>query len=82
MQVDLAFDRADRVMTLCEMKYVDRLPGKAIIDAFENKCRLLLDRYPRRSFQKVLVCGKRIPLPDALKRYFDSILWAEEVLFA
>lgn len=81
-QIDLAFDRVDRVMTLCEMKYVDRLAGRAIIDAFENKCRLLLDRYPRRSFQKVLVCGNKVPLPDALNRYFDRVLWATDLFFS
>ena len=71
LQIDLAFDRADRVLTVCETKYTERLPGKALIDSFEKTCRLLLSRYPRRGLKKVLVLGRNADPPQALKRYFD-----------
>ena len=80
-QIDLAFDRADRVLTVCEMKYTDSLQGKAAVDRFERTCQQLVTRYPRRGLQKVLVSGKHVELPQAVKQYFDRILYATDIFF-
>jgi len=40
-QVDLLFQRADKVVTICEIKHLSRPVGKQIIPGMERKCSLL-----------------------------------------
>ncbi|MBI4586856.1 MAG: hypothetical protein HY717_22815 [Planctomycetes bacterium] len=81
VQIDLLFERADRVLTICEAKYADRLSAEKTIQDFERRCRALLQRYPRFGLQKVLLLGKEIKVPAPLRRNFDEILYAGEVFF-
>ncbi len=81
-QIDLLFDRADRVLTICELKYVDRLEAAPIIDCFERMCGFAGSRYPRHGVHKVLVSGKKIAVPRRLGRYFDRVLFASDTLFS
>lgn len=81
VQIDLLFDRADKVLTVCEMKYTKHLASRKIIDDFEKKQEVLLRQYAGYSVQKVLILGKKASPPSALKKYFDHVLLAEEVFF-
>jgi AAA+ ATPase superfamily predicted ATPase len=55
VQVDLVFNRADNVLTLCEMKCARRPIGKAAIDEIEARAFLLRDAFPRKTIQNVLL---------------------------
>lgn len=55
VQVDLLFDRADNVMTLCEMKYTQGTVGVSVIDEVERKVEILRRKFPKKTIQKVLV---------------------------
>lgn len=72
VQVDLVFERGDRVTTLVEVKYSDRPVGVEILPECETKAAI----YPlgRRSLQRVLVSAAGAN--EALQRsgYFDRII--------
>ncbi len=80
-QIDLLFERADRVLTVCEMKYVDSLSGEKITQEFDHKIKILQNDYPKFGIQKVLILGKKIAPPEKIKKYFDCILFAEDIFF-
>jgi len=54
-QIDLVFDRADNVLTLCEMKCSRNPIGKAVIGEIEQKAAVLREQFPRKTVQNVLV---------------------------
>jgi len=55
LQVDLVFDRADNVLTLCEMKCSRNPIGKTVVDEMEKKAALLREAFPNKTVQNVLV---------------------------
>jgi len=55
VQIDLAYDRADNVLTLCEMKCSRRPIGEQIVRELAAKADLLRAHFPRRTVQAVLV---------------------------
>lgn len=79
-QVDLVFQRADSVLTICELKYAKELNSAQLIRNFERKCEALELRFPHFGQQKVLLLGKPCPLNPTMRKYFDKILFAAEVL--
>ena len=80
MQADLIFDRADNVLTLCEMKYSAATIGVNIIDEVEPKCNILRQLYPKKTIQKVLITVSK-PSKDLQNHsYFYRIIMAEELL--
>jgi len=80
-QVDLLFVRADRVLTVCEMKYVNRLKPAAIGAAIVRKTAALRDAFPGYGIHRVLVLGSDVPGRESAARHFDRVLLAEEVFF-
>lgn len=77
-QVDLIFDRADRVLTICEIKYTWAKTGTEEIEAFEKK----IDRIPDvhgKTIEKVLITASGAS--DALINlsYFDRIITLEDI---
>lgn len=78
-QVDLLFDRADKVLTICEIKNQKKLSAKKIIQNLETKVQLLEASYPRHSIQKNLILANKIKIPISLQKAFDHILFAEEI---
>ncbi|MBF0105047.1 MAG: AAA family ATPase [Deltaproteobacteria bacterium] len=79
VQVDLVFKRNDNVLTVCEVKYVNTLQGKALVDTFQKKIRTLSESFPRYSIHKVLILGKENKIPDVVKSTFDQIIYASEI---
>lgn len=77
--IDLVFERADKVVTACEIKYVNSLDGRTLVDGFARQIEILRILRPRAGIQKVLILGKKIPLPEAAKKYFDTVLYAADV---
>ena len=80
IQIDLLFDRADNVVTLCEMKYSHIEPGIGIISEVEKKAEKLKQYVGKKTIQKVLITlmppGKEL----AASGYFYRILQPEEFL--
>ncbi|MCP4605537.1 MAG: ATP-binding protein [Proteobacteria bacterium] len=72
-QIDLLFDRADGVVTICEIKFTDKKIGLEAIGEMEKK----IDIFPnpkQRTVEKVLISAA--PPTDQLVKtgYFHSIL--------
>ncbi len=81
VQIDLLFERADRMITVCEAKCSDRIQAGQLVEDFESKCRVLRRRFPRHGLQKVLISGRRLAIPDKVRKFFDAILFAPEIFF-
>jgi uncharacterized protein len=79
-QIDLAFDRADGVITLCEMKRQTASLGKAVITEVEQKVAALRAAYPRRTVQPVLVLDGPVSREVIQAGYFFRIIQAEDML--
>jgi uncharacterized protein len=81
VQVDLVFDRADAVLTLCEMKYSRQPVGVEVIPEVERKVQHLAQIAGRKTIQRVLiVCGRPSQaLSDA--GYFYRIIDASRAFF-
>ncbi len=80
VQVDLLFDRADQVITLCEIKYQDAKIGKEIIEDVQKKVQSL-PVSQNRTVQKVLI-SRSAPTEDLKNSgYFFKILNIYELFF-
>ena len=81
VQIDLVFDRADKVVTLCEMKYREAPVGVETAREMREK----LEKVPwieDRTVQKVLIT-KSEPTQDLVRSgYFSRILLARELIRA
>lgn len=80
VQIDLAFDRADGVITLCEMKRQTAPLGRAVIPEVERKAEALRAVYPRRTVQPVLVVDGPVSKDLAASGYFYRIIQAADML--
>jgi AAA+ ATPase superfamily predicted ATPase len=78
-QMDLVFRRADRVITIMELKYSRAPAPKSVIQEFERKLDLF-DVPPRHSVERVLVAvsGCEQSVIDA--GYFDEILTLKDLM--
>ena len=77
-QIDLLFDRADQVITICEIKYsINKLSVK-VIKEFEQK----LERFPNKankSIQKVLIASAGVSDAVIDASYFDEIIILDDL---
>ncbi len=78
-QIDLMFDRADKVLTICEVKFVKRLQADRLGPQFERRLALAAKAYPSHAIEKVLILGQDIEVPDQVRACFDHLLTAEAV---
>lgn len=70
-QIDLVFERKDRVVTICEIKYTEAPPSKKILKSYLDK----LDRYPKKKSQtleRVLISAHGATAD--LRQNFDRVL--------
>jgi AAA+ ATPase superfamily predicted ATPase len=72
-QIDLLFERADNVYTICEIRYLQKKVGPSVINDVENKLALLPNQ-ANKTIHKVLICNEAAD--DALvnRAYFDDII--------
>jgi uncharacterized protein len=78
VQIDLVFERADKVTMLVEVKYNRDPVGREVVADFEKKCAL----YPRkkgRSIRRVLVAAGGASKELTKLAYFDRIITLEEL---
>jgi AAA+ ATPase superfamily predicted ATPase len=78
-QIDLVFDRADKTLTLCEIKFSDAPASVAVGREFQSKLRLF-DPGRKRRIESVLIsaAGTTEELRDG--GYFDHILRLDEIV--
>lgn len=77
LQIDLLFERHDRVVTLCEIKYTDRAIGTEIIPEIEKKTNLLT-RFKRETIERVLITVNEPSKSLRESRYFHRILCLDD----
>ena len=80
-QIDLLFQRQDKVLTLCEIKYAQSLSGQKVIRDLGNKIKVLQKYFPSYGIQKVLLLGTKILVGSPVHRAFDEILFAPDLFF-
>lgn len=88
-QIDLLFDRQDRVITVCEIKYRQGKIGTSVIEEFEKKLEglenFLTGKNTKRAknlnktFYKVLIAPFGIDQALESRHYFDRILTLEDL---
>lgn len=78
-QVDLLFLRSDRVITLCEVKFQSEVIGKEVIEAVQNKIRLLPN--PKQlAIEPVLISVSPASSELINEGFFCAILTGEDLL--
>jgi hypothetical protein len=76
-QLDLVFDRKDKVISVCEIKYT-RTPATAKhANEFLEKMELFKPK--QRSLQTVLICNQRPSKEVTNGRYFDRIITIDDL---
>lgn len=73
-QIDLIFQRADKVLTICEIKYRQTPPGSEIIDQFEKKLAILDEKFKNLSIHKVLISPNGAESSLVNSGYFDEVV--------
>jgi hypothetical protein len=77
-QIDLLFDREDKVLTICEVKYSQTPLSSKVIEEFERKLQLLPNQR-KKTIQKVLI-SNRGPDPSLQRRpYFDAFIQLDDL---
>jgi AAA+ ATPase superfamily predicted ATPase len=77
-QWDLVFDRADKVLTLCEIKYSNAPVGVSVIREFEE--RLEKTRIEtRKTIQRVLISVNGATEQLLEKNYFDRVITLDDL---
>jgi len=77
-QIDLLYVRADRILTVCEVKFQDEKVGKGVIAEVEAKVKALSNRR-RWTVEKVLISASGVTEDLARERYFSRILGLEDL---
>lgn len=80
-QFDLIFDREDRVITLCEIKYAQAKIGIGIIEEFERKVELFPNP-KKQTLQKVLITTEGANDPLITRHYFDHVITLDDLFAA
>lgn len=80
-QIDLLFHRQDRVITLCEIKYLKQPVKRRIIKEFEEK-KLLFPCPKNHSIQSVLISAEGADKSVSDHAYFDKIITLEDLFAA
>ncbi len=78
-QIDLVFDRADNVYTICEMKYYQGKVGTSVIAEFEKKLALFPNK-GNKTIHKVLICSEGAEEALIKRAYFDDIITCAQLL--
>ena len=76
-QIDLLFDRDDKVLTICEIKYSQVPISSHVIEEFERK----LQAFPnigKKTVQKVLISNRGPDEGLQRRAYFDSLIPLED----
>jgi hypothetical protein len=76
-QIDLLYKRADKVYTVCEVKYMSEPPGIAVTSESERKISALLPA--GASIQRVLISPNGADASVVNSGYFNKIVTLDEI---
>jgi AAA+ ATPase superfamily predicted ATPase len=77
-QIDLLYDRSDKVYTICEIKYLQAKVDSKIIAEFEKKMSLFSNPQ-NRTIQKVLITTEGADENLTKRNYFDRIIALKDI---
>lgn len=80
-QIDLIFDRADKVYTICEIKYPRSRVSSKVIGDFEKKLSLFPNP-GKKSIQRVLIAPEGADKSLLSKGYMDRIITLDDIFDA
>lgn len=80
-QIDLIYDRADHVLTICEIKYTQSKIGTEVIEEFEKKLGQIPD-LNKKTIEKVLISASGATDALLARGYFDRIITLEDIFNA
>ena len=80
-QIDLIFDRADHVLTICEIKYTQGKTGTEVIDEFETKLAQM-PHQKNKTIEKVLITASGATDALIARAYFDRIITLEDIFYS
>lgn len=75
-QIDLLFERKDRVLTVCEIKYSDLEMDSSIINEFKQKLKKL-GPIKNKTIQRILICA--VKPSEKISNEFDKVLSINEL---
>ena len=79
LQIDLLFQRADNVLTLCEMKCSLAPIGLSVVTEVERKAAILQQAFPSKTIQRVLVVHGEPSRDLERSGYFYRIIRSREL---
>jgi len=79
VQIDLVFNRADNVLTVCEIKYGQNYSESSIVESMEKKLGVLRKQFPDKTILPVLIAAHEPPESLKHKGYFQRIILAHEL---
>lgn len=77
-QIDLLFERKDKVLTICEIRYLQGSVGTDVIEEFENKLKLFPNK-KQYSIQRVLITNTAPSKALVSRAYFDRVLTFDDL---
>ena len=80
-QIDLIYDRDDKVYTICEIKYLQSKVTPKIIEEFEKKLALF-PNLKNRTIHKVLITTEGADYPLTNYGYFDRVITLRDIFEA
>jgi len=80
-QIDLLFDRADQLYTICEVRYCQSPVGVNVIEEMERKIELLPN--PKgKTIERVLISKEGSSEQLASRAYFDRVITLDDFFTA
>jgi len=77
-QFDLVFDRSDKVITVCELRYLSKAVSSSVITEMEKKIEIL-PLTENKTIQRVLITTEGPDNELARRIYFDRILTLDDL---
>ena len=77
-QIDLVYLRADKTITVCELKYIESPVGLDVIDEMEKKLAIFPNK-KQHTIERVLICATD-PTQTLLDQgYFHRVLTIDDI---
>ncbi|GJM07081.1 MAG: ATPase [marine bacterium B5-7] len=78
-QLDLIFDRADHVITVCEIKYLQQKADKRVIAPFDKSLSLMPNK-KGKTVHRVLISAEGAEESLVHAHYFDNIITLDDLM--